>query len=59
MECVLRDYVVSLKKVKYPLPPRNYVMEFDVLTNTKEFEKNLKLQGWPSDLQEKVKEVVT
>ena len=34
-------------------------MEFDVQSNTKELEKNLKLQGWPSDLQDKVKEVVT
>ena len=34
-------------------------MEFNVITNTKELEKNLKIQGCPSDLQEKVKEVVT
>ena len=35
------------------------VMEFDVRTNTKELEKNLKLQGFPSDLQDKVNEMVT
>ena len=34
-------------------------MEFDVRTSTKSLEKNLKLQGCPSDLQEKFKEVVT
>ena len=34
-------------------------MEFDARTNTKELEKNLKLQDYPSDLQEKVKELVT
>ena len=34
-------------------------MEFDVRTNTKFLEKNVKLQGYISDLQGKVKEVVT
>ena len=34
------------------------MMEFYVKTNTKESEKNLKLQGCPSYLQGKVKEVV-
>ena len=34
-------------------------MEFYLRTNTKELEKNLKLQGFPSDIQYKVKEVVT
>ena len=34
-------------------------MEVDVQTNTKELENNLKLQGLLSDLQDKVKEVVT
>ena len=34
-------------------------MEFDVRTNTNESEKNIKLQGCPNDLQDKVKEVVT
>ena len=34
-------------------------MEFYVGTNKKELEKNLKLQGLPSDLQDKVKGVVT
>ena len=34
-------------------------MEFDVQTNTKELENNLKIQGRPSELQYKVKEVVT
>ena len=33
-------------------------MKFDVQTNIKELEKNLKLQGGPSELQEKVKEVI-
>ena len=59
MEWVLRDYGLSLKQTKYPLPPRYDRMEFDVQTNTKESEKNLKLQDRPSDLQDKVKEVVT
>ena len=59
MEWVFRYYVISLKKSKDPLPPRDDVMEFDVRTNTTESENNIKLQGWPSDLQYKVKEVVT
>ena len=47
-----------LKSKKYPLPPRDNIMELDVKTNTKELEKNLKLQVCPGDLQDKVKEVV-
>ena len=35
------------------------MMEFGVQTNTKELEKNLKLQGFPNELQEKMKDVVT
>ena len=34
-------------------------MKFDVINRTKELEKNLKLKGYPSELQDKVKEVVT
>ena len=59
MEWVFRDFRISLKQIKYPLPHRYNMMELYVLTNTKELEKNLKLQGWPSDLQEKVKELVS
>ena len=59
MEWVFRDYGRSLKQSKYPLPPRDVVMEFNVQTNTKELEKNLKIQGCPSDLQNKGKDVVT
>ena len=33
-------------------------MEFDFQTNTKQLDNNLKLQGFPSELQDKVKEVV-
>ena len=43
-EWVFRDYGISLKQSKDPLPPRDYVMEFNIRTNTKELEKNLKLQ---------------
>ena len=32
---VLRYYGGSLKQAKYPLPPRDDVMEFNVRTNTK------------------------
>ena len=56
---MLRDYGISLKKGKDPIPPRDDVMEFDVQSNTKELEKNIKLQGFPSNLQDKVKDVVT
>ena len=35
------------------------MIKFDVRTNATELEKNLKLQGCPSDLQDKAKEVVT
>ena len=58
MECFLREYWRYLKKYKDPLPPRNNVVEFDVWNNSKELEKNLKLQVSHSDLQEKVKEAV-
>ena len=40
MEWVFRDYEISLKQAKDPLQPRYDVMEFDVLNNTKELEKN-------------------
>ena len=56
---VFRDYVGSSKQKKYPLSLRDEMMEFDVQTNTKELEKNLKIQGCPSDLQEKFNELVT
>ena len=59
MEWVFRDYRISLNQEKDPLPIRDDVVEFDIQTNAKDFENNLKLHGWPSDLQEKVKEVVT
>ena len=42
---MFRYYGISLKQAKDPLPPRDDVTEFDVLSNTKELEKNLKLQG--------------
>ena len=59
MEWVLRDYRISLNQEKDPLPPRDDVIEFYVKTNTKALENNLIPQGCPSDLQDKVKEVVT
>ena len=59
MKWVFRDYGRSLKQSKDPLPHRNDVIKFNVRTNAKDLENNLKLQGCPSDLQEKVKEVVT
>ena len=49
MECVFRYYGRSLNQSKDPLPPRDDVMEFDVLNNTKELENNLK-GGFPSCL---------
>ena len=58
-ERVLKYYGIYLKQAKEPLPPRDDVMEFYVRTSTKEYENNLKLQGFPSDLQEKFKDVVT
>ena len=36
MELVLKDYGISLKKAKDPLPLRDDVMKFDVQTNTME-----------------------
>ena len=59
MEWVFRDYGRSLNQEKYILPPRDGVMEFEVRTNTKHSEKNLKQQGCSSYLQDNVKEVVT
>ena len=55
---MFRFYGGSLKQAKDLLPHRDYVMEFDVQTNTKELEKNLKLLVCPSDPHEKFKEVV-
>ena len=43
------DYGILLKQAKAPPPFRVDVMEFDVQTNTKESEKNIKLQSCPSD----------
>ena len=51
--------VDTFNQAKYPLPYRDYVVEFDVRTNAKELESNLKLQGCPSYLWYKVKEVAT
>ena len=45
------DTLVSLKKAKDALPPRYDIAELDVPTNPKDLEKNLKLQGQPSDIQ--------
>ena len=59
MEWVFIDYGISLKQAKDRLPPRDDVVKFDVRTNTKELENNIKLQGCPSDVQYKVKEVFT
>ena len=55
---MFRDYIRSLKQAKDPLPPRYNVMKFGVQTNTKELDKNIKLQGLPGDLKDKVKEMV-
>ena len=58
-EWVLRYYGRPLKQERDPLPPRDDVMEFDVQTNTNGLENNLKLQVFPSESQDKVKEMVT
>ena len=42
MEWVFRDYRRYLKQSKEPLPHMYGVMEFDVTTNKKELENNLK-----------------
>ena len=42
---VFRDYRRYLKQAKESLPPRDYMVELDVQTNTKELENNLKLKG--------------
>ena len=59
MVWVFRYYGIPLKKAKETLPPRDNVMEYYVQTNTKDSEKNIKLQILPSDLHDKVKEAVT
>ena len=59
MEWVFRDYGIPLKQAKDPLPHRDNVMELDEQNKIKKLEKNIKLQGFPRKLQEKVKEVVT
>ena len=43
MEWVFIEYGRSLKQTKYPQPPRNNVVEFDVRINTKYLDKNVKL----------------
>ena len=55
MKWVFRYYTRALNQVKDPLPSRDYMSEFYFQTNAKEFEKNIKQQGFPSDLQENVK----
>ena len=50
MEWFFRDYGRYLNKANDTLTTRNYVMEFDMWTNTKELEENIKIQGYPSDL---------
>ena len=59
MEWVFKDYRRSLNQSKEPLPPRDDVVGFYVMTGTKELEENLKLQGFPSALPYKFKEVIT
>ena len=59
MEWVFRDYARYLKQEKDPLPPRNDVVEVDVRNDTKDLEKNQKLQVCTSELQDKLKKVVT
>ena len=56
---MIRLYGRFLNQEKHPLPPRYYVMENYVQTNTNELENNLKIQVCTSDFQDKVKEVVT
>ena len=56
---MFRDYGIYLNQENDPLPPRDDVTGFDARTKNKELGKNLKLQGLPSELQDKVKEVVT
>ena len=51
MEWVFRDYGRSLNKSKAPLQPRYDVDEFYVQTNTKELDKNLKLQEYLIELK--------
>ena len=47
MECVFIYYGRSLKQKKYPLPPRDDVMEFNVKTNTKMLENIFNTTGLP------------
>ena len=55
---MFRDYGRLLNQKKYPLPTRDDEVDFDVRIDSKEFENNIKLQGCPSGMQDKVKEVV-
>ena len=59
MELLFRYHVRSLNQAKETLTNRDNMVEFDVWTSANDLEKNIKLQQSPSDLQEKVKEVVT
>ena len=59
MDWVFRDYGISSKHEKEPLPPRDDVVEFDMNNDEHSLENNLKLQGCSSAFQYKVKEVVT
>ena len=43
MEWAIRDYRIPLKQENDPLPPRDNVVEFDVQTNKKKLDKNIKL----------------
>ena len=50
MEWVFRYYRRLLNQTNEPLSSRDDIMELGVLPNTNGLEKNLKLQGFPSDL---------
>ena len=42
---MFRNYRILFRRAKDRLPPKDEVVEFDVWNNTKELEKNIKLQG--------------
>ena len=58
MGWIFQSYGRSLKHSKDPLPPRDIMSKFGLRNVANELEKNIKLQFFPIDLQNKVEGVV-
>ncbi len=58
LDYIFGEHGKAVRQEKQRLPDRNDVVEFNVTTNSAELERNLKLNGCPSELQPEVTKVV-